>query len=74
MRSRRTSSGPATRSSCGRALTERGVDTNADNDWAQLVDKAFSHFVEPELIQPTIVYDYPIEISPFARATDGDPR
>jgi lysyl-tRNA synthetase class 2 len=54
-------------------LVERGVDTEADRDWAQLVDKAFSHFVEPELIQPTIVYDYPIEISPFARATDGDP-
>jgi lysyl-tRNA synthetase class 2 len=54
-------------------LNERGVDTDADRDWAQLVDKAFSHFVEPELIQPTIVYDYPIELSPFARATDGDP-
>ena len=55
------------------ALNERGVDTEADRDWAQLVDKAFSHFVEPDLIQPTIVYDYPIEISPFARATDSDP-
>ena len=54
-------------------LRERGVDTETDGDWAQLVDKAFSHFVEPELIQPTIVYDYPIEISPFARVTDDDP-
>jgi lysyl-tRNA synthetase, class II len=54
-------------------LTERGVDTKADQDWAQLVDHAFSHFVEPELVQPTIVYDYPIEISPFARLTEDDP-
>ena len=54
-------------------LTERGVDTNADREWAQLVDHAFSHFVEPGLIQPTIVHDYPLELSPFARATDGDP-
>jgi lysyl-tRNA synthetase, class II len=54
-------------------LTERGVDTGADRDWAQLVDHAFSHFVEPELVQPTIVHDYPIEISPFARLTDDDP-
>ena len=54
-------------------LDERGVDTEKDTDWAQLVDKAFSHFVEPGLIQPTIVHDYPIELSPFARATDGDP-
>jgi lysyl-tRNA synthetase class 2 len=54
------------------ALDERGVDTHADKDWAQLVDHAFSHYVEPTLIQPTIVHDYPIEISPFARSTDED--
>ncbi|HEX5584828.1 lysine--tRNA ligase, partial [Gaiella sp.] len=54
-------------------LTERGVDTEADKDWMQLVDHAFSHFVEPGLIQPTIVHDYPIELSPFARPTDADP-
>jgi lysyl-tRNA synthetase, class II len=54
-------------------LDERGVDTSADKDWPQLVDHAFGHFVEPELIQPTIVHDYPIEISPFARVTDHDP-
>jgi lysyl-tRNA synthetase class 2 len=54
-------------------LTEKGVDTDRDKDWTQLIDHAFSHFVEPGLISPTIVYDYPIELSPFARATDGDP-
>jgi lysyl-tRNA synthetase class 2 len=53
-------------------LDERGVDTKADRDWAQLVDHAFSHYVEPGLIQPTIVHDYPIELSPFARLTDDD--
>jgi lysyl-tRNA synthetase class 2 len=54
-------------------LDERGVDTKQDKSWAQLVDHALSHFVEPELIQPTILHDYPIELSPFARATDEDP-
>jgi lysyl-tRNA synthetase, class II len=54
-------------------LTERGVDTEADKDWTQLVDHAFSHFVEPGLVAPTIVHDYPVELSPFARPTDGDP-
>ena len=49
------------------------MDTNADKDWPQLVDHAFSHFVEPGLVQPTIVHDYPIELSPFARLTDDDP-
>ncbi len=54
-------------------LDERGVDTTSDRSWAQLVDHALSHFIEPELIEPTILYDYPIELSPFARATDDDP-
>jgi lysyl-tRNA synthetase class 2 len=54
-------------------LEERGVDTAADRDWPQLVDHAFGHFVEPDLIEPTIVHDYPVELSPFARPTDDDP-
>ena len=53
-------------------LTERGVDTEADEDWPQLVDHAFGHFVEPSLIAPTIVYGHPVELSPFARVTDDD--
>ena len=53
-------------------LGEAGVDTTHDQTWAQLVDHAYSHFVEPELIEPTIVYDWPIELSPFARTTDDD--
>jgi lysyl-tRNA synthetase class 2 len=53
-------------------LTEAGVDVASDRTWSQLADHAYSHFVEPELIQPTIVYDWPIELSPFAHTTDGD--
>ncbi|HZD87385.1 MAG TPA: lysine--tRNA ligase [Gaiellaceae bacterium] len=53
-------------------LTEAGVDVSADRTWSQLVDHAYSHFVEPRLIQPTIVHDWPIELSPFARTTDDD--
>jgi lysyl-tRNA synthetase class 2 len=53
-------------------LTEAVVDVSSDRSWAQLADHAYSHFVEPQLIRPTIVYDWPIELSPFARTTDGD--
>ena len=53
-------------------LTGAGVDVSSDRSWAQLADHAYSHFVEPGLTQPTIVYDWPIELSPFARTTDGD--
>jgi lysyl-tRNA synthetase class 2 len=54
-------------------LDAAGVDTSSDRTWAQLVDHAYAHFVEPELTQPTFVYDWPIETSPFARKTDEDP-
>ena len=55
-----------------RRLEGRGTETGADRTWAQLVDHALSAYVEPALVQPTILHDYPIELSPFARATDED--
>ena len=54
-------------------LEERGVDTSANESWSKLIDHALSHFVEPELIEPSILYDYPVELSPFARPTDDEP-
>ena len=56
-----------------RRLQERDVDVSHDPTWAKLIDHAHAHFVEPALVQPTILYDYPIELSPFARTTDDDP-
>jgi lysyl-tRNA synthetase class 2 len=56
-----------------RLLEARDVDVSHDPTWAKLIDHAHSHFVEPALIDPTILYDYPIELSPFARTTDDDP-
>jgi lysyl-tRNA synthetase class 2 len=55
-------------------LQAAGVDTGGDRTWSQLADHAYSHFVEPELIQPTIVYDWPLALSPFARVSDDDPN
>src|SRR5215218_6956889 len=53
-------------------LQEREVDTGADETWAQLVDHSLSHLVEPKLIQPTILHDYPVELSPLARLKEGE--
>jgi lysyl-tRNA synthetase class 2 len=54
-------------------LEARDVDVSHDHTWAQLIDHSLSAFVEPTLVQPTILRDYPIELSPFARTTDDDP-
>ncbi|HVS85026.1 MAG TPA: lysine--tRNA ligase [Gaiellaceae bacterium] len=54
-------------------LESRDVDVSRDKTWSQLVDKAVTAYIEPRLIEPTILYDYPVELSPFARATDDDP-
>ena len=53
-------------------LEVRDVDVSQDQTWSQLVDKAVTAYIEPRLIEPTILYDYPIELSPFARTTDED--
>jgi lysyl-tRNA synthetase class 2 len=57
-----------------RRLQERGVDTTQDRTWAQLVDHVLTSFVEPSLVEPTFLHDYPVELSPFARTTDDDGR
>jgi lysyl-tRNA synthetase class 2 len=39
----------------------------------RLLDELFSEKVQPELIQPTFVYDYPKEVSPLAKEKEGEP-
>ena len=53
-------------------LESRGINTTEDKTWAQLVDHALTNYVEPKLIEPTFLHDYPVRLSPFARTTDGD--
>jgi len=39
----------------------------------KLIALLFEHFVEPKLVQPTFVCDFPKEISPLAKAKPGNP-
>jgi lysyl-tRNA synthetase, class II len=48
-------------------MRERGLEVPDEETWAQLVDHLLSRYVEPQLVQPTFLTDYPIELSPFAK-------
>jgi lysyl-tRNA synthetase, class II len=45
-----------------------GEEANPEDGWGKLVDELLSKRVEPTLIQPTFITDYPVELSPFAKA------
>jgi lysyl-tRNA synthetase class 2 len=56
------------------ALVERGAAAaEGDATWPQLVDRALSHFVEPSIVEPVFLVDYPTELSPLARPFADDP-
>jgi lysyl-tRNA synthetase class 2 len=53
-------------------LKSRNVADAAQMRGAKLLDEVFKTFVEPTLIQPTFVLDYPIALSPLAKPKRGD--
>jgi lysyl-tRNA synthetase class 2 len=50
---------------------DKAADPHATR--GKLIDFLLSEFLEPTLIQPTILYDYPRDISPLAKSIPGDP-
>ena len=50
-----------------------GVDTGIRESRGRIIDKLLSTLVEPHLVQPTFVLDYPEEMSPLAKAKPGAP-
>jgi lysyl-tRNA synthetase class 2 len=55
-------------------IAGQGIKLDFKPTWAKTVDELFSEMVQPNFIQPTFCMEYPLELSPFAKQTPGDPR
>ncbi len=55
-------------------IRARNLEVDDKPTWGKLVDELFSEYVEPHLIQPCFVVEYPREISPLAKGVPGRPR
>jgi lysyl-tRNA synthetase class 2 len=55
-------------------MQARGLPVPDKDSWPQLVDELLSKHVEPTLVEPTILLDYPVELSPFAKRHRSDDR
>ena len=52
---------------------KKNIEIDNTMNYGQLLDKIFGEIIEPNLIHPTFVYDYPAAISPLAKKKrDGD--
>jgi len=50
------------------------MEVDPQKDRGRLVDELISTFVEPNLLKPTFLLDYPVEMSPLAKAKPDDER
>lgn len=55
------------------AIVRMGGTPERKSSWGKLVDPTLINYVEPHLIQPTFLYDYPLEVSPLAKKKEGEP-
>ena len=52
---------------------EHKVPLEKKDNFGKVLGKLFDHFVEPQLVQPTYITDYPLELSPLSKKKEDDP-
>jgi lysyl-tRNA synthetase class 2 len=55
------------------AIVAMGGTPERKAQWGKLIDPTLINYIEPHLIQPTFLYDYPLEVSPLAKKKPGEP-
>ena len=52
----------------------KGLEATDSEERGRIAVKLFEHLVEPKLIQPTYIINYPVEVSPLSRRKDSEPE
>ena len=55
-------------------LEQQEAEIQREASWGVLLAELFETVAEPQLVQPTFIFDYPLELSPLAKTKDTDPR
>jgi lysyl-tRNA synthetase class 2 len=64
----------ATQESAVAYALEHKVLLEKKDTFGKVLGKLFDHFVEPLLVQPTFIIDYPLELSPLSKKKEDDPN
>lgn len=56
------------------AAKQLRLEVKKTDTWGNILNTAFEDYVEEQLLQPTFIYDYPVEVSPLTKRKKGTPE
>jgi lysyl-tRNA synthetase class 2 len=60
--------------SLAKAMRAKGMEADPAAPRGKLIEDLVGEFIEPKLIQPGFIYNYPRDVSPLAKSLPGDPQ